>query len=854
MAAAGCLFLMAVFASAQDDVSLDVSVNRNQIYTGESIILTVQVTGKESEPDLSGIQNAQITFLGSQSRSNYSFALINGRITKTGFSGRSYTYEVTPSKVGLFRAGPVTLSVSGRTISARGPTVEVSGVEEQGWVLVEVTASRQSVLVDEPFSIRLALLLRCLPEPYGRHDPLDPRSPPKLQAPFLNGGEIDGLSVPNIQSMLQGMMVARPDEPGWAINNYSVRRDPFDSFFNFGDMFGQEAARFRFPRRLVQRDGVPYFEYAVALGYVPKEEGSRTFGPAVFKGSVVVGIDAGGQIDMRPVFAVGPACTVQVVPPPEEDRPESFIGAIGSNLTVSATLDTQTCSVGDPLSLTLRVQGDISIDNTYPPPLGAQEALLRDFRIYEDTVQSRRTDEGREFTFTIRPIRAGTIELPPIEVSYYDIYAQAYRTVRTEPIPLRANKALEAAEDILIDTVTNRSATTAHDASAVTLVAAPITVVPAGAESCELVQWNRVLPLALAGPILFLAIFLGRLAVRSVVRWRHEDVTRGAGRRARSTLRAASRISAQDPPQARRILCSAIRDYAGDRFRASGAGMTPLDIRRVLARSAISDELAEALCEIVERNFNAGFGQDHASGEAVAADIARTEDILARIDRATRSRRVKRPDTAIAMCLAFWAMTAGAEGSLESRFLWDEANTIMASARTEQDFARAADAYERLIGRGIHNSPAFHNLGTALMKAQKPGPAVKALLRAERYTGTNDDIRRNLAISLAELHPRDTDPLPWHRQVLFWHYGLSAQSRVTVAAAAFSLFWIALALRTIGLRQLPRQLMVVALIVFAIFGSSSAATIHAEARDRYEWEWMHEEAVLQEGGTHANLP
>ncbi|MBN1556902.1 MAG: BatD family protein, partial [Lentisphaerae bacterium] len=408
---------MPILAAA---ASLDVAANRADIYLGESVLLTVKVSnGKTHDtPDLSALQDCDVEALGSRGESRSSLSFVNGQWKRTTFSGRIYTYRLTPRKPGVFRAGPITVSADGGALRDPGPRIRVAGIEQQDRVRVRLDASRDTVLVDEPFEIVLSVAIRNMPPPHDAADPLNPEDPPLLSADYLDAAAIEGLETPDVRAILQERLVSDRRTAGFALNNYTVRPDPFDmrSMFDFDALMQPRAARFRFDRRSDEIDGNPCYVYTLRLAYVPKEEGSYTFGPALFKGPVLTGIEA-GQPDLRRIFAVGPACTVRVVPPPEAGRPASYIGAIGTALDVAASLDAQTCSVGDPLTLTLSLGGDISLDNIEPPALTAQTNLVTNFRIYDDSVRPEREPGQRRYRYTVRPTRAGTLEFPPVEIA-----------------------------------------------------------------------------------------------------------------------------------------------------------------------------------------------------------------------------------------------------------------------------------------------------------------------------------------------------------------------------------------------------------------------------------------------------
>jgi hypothetical protein len=612
------------------DVGMDVEANREEIYLGESVNLTIRVSGNDTvlTPDLSAVRDARVRFIGSHSQSRSSVSFINGAWSRTEFRGRLYTYQLTPTTSGVFRAGPVQLDVNGTRLTDPGPVVRVRGVERQDVVAVALEASRETVLVDEPFEIALSVTLKRLPPPYADADPLDPARPPTLRAGYLDGAPIAGLDPPDIRGALQGRLVAGRREPGFALNDYTVQHSPLDlqSMFDFEDMMGRRPARFRLDRDAVTVNGAPAFRYSLRFTFVPAQEGSYTFGPAVFKGEVLTGVGADKTAITRPIFAVGPALTVRVVPPPEAGRPATYIGAIGTDLTIKTELDARTCTVGDPLTLTLSLQGNVRMENIQPPVLGAQTNLARRFRILDETVRPLRPETGRAYAYTLRPTEAGTIEFPPVAVSYYDTDARAYRTVASQPLPLRVNPAAEVGEDSIIDTVAGR----ADAADGGGLVVAPMTLTPLGAQPQPLAggRWTRAV--LVGAPALFGLTWIGRGLVRLVRRRRARSRRRGALRRARAALR---RADGRERGAALNGALAALRAYLRDRFDAAdAAGLTPADARRLLTARGVPAAAADRFTAVFERVFNAAY----AAGDAAPVSAAVLIETLTALEEAAR--------------------------------------------------------------------------------------------------------------------------------------------------------------------------------------------------------------------------
>jgi hypothetical protein len=540
--------------------------------------------------------------------------------------GRVFAYEVTPSTNGVFQAGPVRLEVDGKVIVDPGCTVQVEGVESQDRVLVELIPTREAMLVDERFEVTLRVRVLRMQGVAANLEPLNPAEPPNLSAAFLEGEPIRGLDCPDMKALLEGKLINDPNGAGFALNNFSVGRGPFS-----------EQAKFRLDVRAVEIGGRGYFEYSLPLRYVAREEGSYTFGPVVFKGMVVQGVDGSRRPFGRPLFAVGPACTVRVTPPPEAGRPECFIGAIGSNMTVKASLDTQTCNVGDPLTLTLEIGGDISRDNMYPLPLSQHPNLAQSFRVYEDAVQNVRKGDVRIFAYTVRPTRAGTMELPPVAVGYYNAARGVYEIVKSAPIPLRVNEAQEMGRDMIIQASTNRASSRTVELRTSMRSPAPMTMDPRGATRQDLVAWRRTGPLLAAGPAAWACVVAFGAARRRI--------SAGAGgRRKRRAIAHAEALLAKaggrnvDGREARQHVAAAIRLYLGEHFGASASSITPPDARRLLESDRRTDPVRAALCALFERTFNAAYGDMEAGDSPADRDVEDAMQLLSQLDGLLRAQ------------------------------------------------------------------------------------------------------------------------------------------------------------------------------------------------------------------------
>ncbi len=623
--------------SATKDISVTLETSRNKIYLGESFDLTLKVEGtsRKLDPDLSEIKDCRIEFLGSRDQTMVSVTRINGKLRRVSETARFYMYRLIPESAGRFVAGPVSVPVNGQTIKKTGPVIQVTGIEKQDFVYIDISASRETALIVDPFMITMKIGIRKLPSPFSSTQPLIPRSPPSLQIPFLDFDPIPGLQNPDIRSILQDKLVDSPRTAGFNINGIELERglDPFSFGFSH-DPFEKRKAKFTFNRRTIEKDGTEYLEYYISLQYRPEEEGIYTFGPVTFKGKIISGVTDGRDLITKDIFAVGPAATVRVVPPPQEGRPEHYVGAIGSNMTVKTAIDSQNCNVGDPLKLTVTIGGDIRLKNTYPPKLDDIPELEDNFRIYSDTVKTLSRQDSRQFVYTIRPVREGTLEIPPMEFAYFDSGAREYRTVSTDPIPVRARKTAQVATNIVISAATDRAPDEEdfHVPAPVYAGKPPdLNTNPWGA------KWQ--LHLLIFPPLLFLAVVIGQKIAPFFAGF---ETHRKRQLIAPTTILAMKEEFCQssDPKTKARAIASGLSRYVARRFGSSNEAPTPPEAALLLKESGLPDNLAESCRNIAQRNFDIAYSPEpEFNAQQMENDLVTATELISNIENCLRVKR-----------------------------------------------------------------------------------------------------------------------------------------------------------------------------------------------------------------------
>jgi len=165
--------------------------------------------------------------------------------------------------------------------------------------------------------------------------------------------------------------------------------------------------------------------------------GQYAIGPSVVEGYVYR--TSGGQKKYigNKLTASAPAISVEIDSFPEEGRPASFYGAIGSDLSIRADVRGFTdVSLGEALSLTILIAGTGDIQNAPLPQLCCQPGFVGRFE-EADVPVVETFKEGKKYMIVdLKPLSTSIKAIPPIEYSFFDPSTKTYKTLKTDPIPI----------------------------------------------------------------------------------------------------------------------------------------------------------------------------------------------------------------------------------------------------------------------------------------------------------------------------------------------------------------------------------------------------------------------------------
>ena len=485
--------------------------------------------------------------------------------------------------------------------------------------------------------------------------------------------------------------------------------------------------------------------------------GTVRLGPVAAEVALVTGVQRRRDIFSNRAFTVPEVSNVvlnaeplalTVAEPPADGRPDSWCGAVASNLTVSAALDAKVCTVGDPMALTLEIAGAVNPSSVHPPDFTS--ALTGSvFRLDVASLKTETLDASRRFTWRVRSVKAGTVEFPPLPVSFYVPDRNCYETRLTESIPVQVKAGLQV---VLTDDGEEFPQPDGIDLD------------PRGAEARPLLPHLMLAVLLFAvPPVLFLCIRLAPPVRRRIA------ARNAAYRRARAFRVCRRALKSRNA--ARRA--AAIRTFFAVRYGVNGAAVTAADAQRLMA-----PDYSEADVALVVTNLQTHDAQAYSAkpGAGVVALL-------------------------LSAGLALGGAARGAADPARADFSYRRASALAIQAVNETGFRRAAEAYRDCLDAGADNATVYQNMGACLFLAGDARGARAAFECAERRGGETPSTARGLKAVLARQTDNPRAELSPARVFLMPHVRWGVDVRLVCAASLWALIWLVALLPAGALRR-----------------------------------------------------
>ncbi len=355
--------------------------------------------------------------------------------------------------------------------------------------------------------------------------------------------------------------------------------------------------------------------------------GEFSFGPVKLKGDLITGRNDNRRWMGRSVFVVAPPLKIVVKTPPRENQPASYVGAIGE-FEVRGDLTPKAAKAGDPLTLTLSLRGEGSLQDARAPDLQTIDAIASRFKIYPPA--ERITDDGWQAVYSLRPLSEAVTEFPELDVSYFDVRTEQFVTETLPAIPLTIVPADQLSTSDVTSAprpVSPQEQSPLDDDGWYRDVADPLSV---SSEPNAKPVWIAT-GLALLG---LATAWVAGVSIRGGDARAARRRRRHAPSRAKQHLEDAERaLAEQRVADAAVSLRQAVTEMASAILNADTVDCTPLDMRRRLAQSVTDPTLCEAASHILDVSDAARFGGDQV---AMRDAVHKTRTWLAEVQRCLR--------------------------------------------------------------------------------------------------------------------------------------------------------------------------------------------------------------------------
>jgi hypothetical protein len=406
------------------------------------------------------------------------------------------------------------------------------------------------------------------------------------------------------------------------------------------------------------------------------------------------------------------------IEPPLAGRPSDWAGAVGV-WNASARVDTVRGRAGEPIVLTLRVEGQGNVTLLPRPHVSVSWAAVvnADERVRLDSTPSM-LGGWKEFDWLVTPTAAGSQRVPSLRFSYFNPRTRRYEFATTSPVELRV-----AAGDI---------------------VDAPPEVAPTPAARAPLPLRSALgeesrAPLG-ASPLIVILVIVAPLAAFAA--WLRRPRKPRPVPTPRQRLDAMAAKGGDGTPfDVRRALAEGLALRTGlDSATLTYSGAWTVELRKVgvsaEAAAAIEALLADldAACFAPEKHPQPrGAGWVQQAKEAL--EVLEDEGYFGAV-----ARRARRTSAALALLIAvaFAAKAASPQSGAADAFA--SGNTAYAGG----DYVRAARHFEDAAREAPRSAAAWENMGTAYLMALDTARAVLGWQRALRLDPTNFEIRTRL--------------------------------------------------------------------------------------------------------------
>lgn len=601
------ILVIAVSAYAADDIRVIANVESRDVYVGESFLMQIAVDGSDKVeiPDMAAIDGFAIEYMGGSNNSSQSISIINGRVERNVQKGFVFTYKLTPQRAGRMTIPSIDVKVEGTTFRTSPINISVKRPEETEDFKLRIRLSRGTCFVGEPVLLTVTWYLRRDIQAF------------EFTAPVLY-------------------------DESFSFDAPDVKIDPSKKYYRIplagreviaekgrGMLDGESYATLQFSIAVIpQRSGtfaIPEFIVACESGTGVRNR--RDFFNDFF-GDDVLGKWRGS---LRKYVVPSNTLTLGVKELPTEGRPAAFAGHVGE-FRVKMAAEPVEVNIGDPITLTVILEGPDYLGRVDLPSLAGQSELAENFKIPDERAPGKIEGRRKIFTQTIRAKDDQVERIPPVSLVYFDTAKEQYLTAVSDPIPINVRKTriVTAGDAEGIDSGDRGAPLEKWKAGIAYNYEGAEVIEPQDFGLDSVLSETKVKLMLVLPPLAWLFV-LGAVIFS---RKRSADPDAAKSRGALRGLRG--RLAGFSPNDSDEVFCSGVMDsfkiYLGEKMRIPGRSLTTNEIERLLSERKIDEEL---IGEVKDLLSSCEYGA-YAGGSAIDGReklTGRTTETARKLDR-----------------------------------------------------------------------------------------------------------------------------------------------------------------------------------------------------------------------------
>ena len=661
---------------------------------------------------------------------------VNGKMTQE--ASVTYTYILIIKKAGTYTFPKATCTANGKKITSNDVKVKV--VEQSSKdkfnaagsgpdVFVTVTASQKRVLEQQPVLLTYKI--------YTRY---------QLDRPEYKLPNPEGFLIQEIPMQ---------QEPSYKAEMYNGQQY-LTLTWNQCVIFPQTTGKLRVPEVTYKTDIMIPLQVSIF------EE--------MFNG--------GSNYKSQTRRITAPAVDIQVDPLPQ--RPDDFSGGVGQ-FTMSATLDKNEVKANEPITLKLRINGNGNLKLIKEPKvLFPQDFDSYDAKMNDSTRLSVNGMEGSvTFEYLAVPRNPGKYDIPPVELTYYDIAKKQYQTLRTSSLHLDVSPG------------EGGSTTVQHYGSQedIQMLGNDIRFIKQGHSKVRSADdfffgsatyWGLIVAMIVLTAVLF---FIFRKQMRE-----NADVVKQKGKKANKVavkrLKKAGVLMRENRSnEFYEETLRALWGYVGDKLNMPVELLSRENVTDKLQDSQIDGAIVSQFVEAIDECEYARYAPGDPKGNMNKV-YEKALNAIEQIEVTMKKGAARRPSRpALVMLLVVVALLSGHTASAQTKASAD-------SCYMEGRYQEAIEIYEHLLEAGV-SADIYYNLGNAYYRTENITRAIINYERALLLAPGDGDIRFNLQMARS----RTTDKIAPASEMFFvrWYHSLVSMNSAD-GWARFALFTLVLAL------------------------------------------------------------